>query len=238
MKNGLRRIQFYLSEESYAKILPEIQSSGLTESAFCSEKIAGAKLSSRGAPAGNQNKRGKYKIAASSNRINSLIATVKKPANVEAEAEKKVAVIINNESYIDGLHRTGVNDLAFEKSDRETSRETDGALFGDESGASQPINSENNPRLISPEEIDALIDNIDEILCQIKTRSSEKNFEFGKTADSDAFDSTVSIGDTKALSTNEIPKDKRQATEELLKPKPQPLKQISLFDIPCMKAID
>ena len=44
IKNGLRRIQVYLTEESYLKILPEIKEPGLTESAYCSEKIVGVKL--------------------------------------------------------------------------------------------------------------------------------------------------------------------------------------------------
>ena len=55
IKSGLWRIQVYLSDENYSELLPEIEESGLSESAFFSEKITGMKQVRRGAPNGNQN---------------------------------------------------------------------------------------------------------------------------------------------------------------------------------------
>lgn len=233
MKNGLRRIQFYLPEESYLKILPEIQNSGLTESAFCSEKIVGAKLSSRGAPAGNQNKKGKYKIAGTLTRIN-LLRGVKEFTFGEAKTEAEEVLKIDNESYIDLLHRTDNYDSPSEETVHEMENQNDGSLLTDASGVSQPMNLE-ELRLISVDEVDALIDNIDEIFCQIKHPPAEEIFKSGQITDPKVFDSNGSVGDQNTLSedVNDIPANKHQpALEEHNLPiRIMPLKQTSLFDM-------
>lgn len=56
-KNGLRRIQIYISDQKYEEMLPQIKTSGLSESAFFAEIITGDKQTKRGAPKGNQNAR-------------------------------------------------------------------------------------------------------------------------------------------------------------------------------------
>ncbi len=65
MKNGLRRFQFYLTEEGYRKFEAELEEFNkgrteenlpkLSESGFCQLKLTGASPLLRGAPRGNKN---------------------------------------------------------------------------------------------------------------------------------------------------------------------------------------
>lgn len=65
MKNGLRRLQFYLNEDAYQQFKAEFEKfnqnreekgeSKLSESGFCQKKLTGALPRFRGAPKGNKN---------------------------------------------------------------------------------------------------------------------------------------------------------------------------------------
>ena len=170
MKNGLRRIQFYLSEESYLKILPEIINSGLTESAFCSEKIAGEKLPARGAPIGNQNKKRKCKALESETTSETTFDNFKDASESAPDtAEGRTETAIRNDvTYIDRFEQIGGHILLSDAGNykaAEVANETADHFVENEDSARRTSNREKKFQIFSAEDVEDIVGNMDEVFC-------------------------------------------------------------------------